>query len=274
VSAAGADRPVPRLRGSLERSGERIHYEVIGAEGLPWLVLCHGAGGNHAIWFQQVAWFCRSFRVVTWDQRGFGLSTNREGRASPAVAAADLVALMEHLEADRVHLVGQSMGGWAVMGATLSRPDLVASLVLADTLAGFPMPDWVEGRVLPRRPEPLLGDHPALARGFAARRPDLALLYQQLGAWGLPDRERAGALAGLTTTAFTLEELAGLRCPVLLLVGAEDEIFPPEWIRSVGAAIPGSRVEIIPGAGHSPYFERADRWNVAVTGHLARALGG
>lgn len=265
--------PVPRLTGSLERAGEQIYYELIGAEGLPWLVLCHGAGGNHAVWFQQVAWFCRSFRVVTWDQRGFGLSTNRNGLASPTVAAADLVALLDHLRADRAHLVGQSMGGWAVMGAALSRPDLVASLVLADTLAGFPIPEWVQRRALPRQPSPTLGDHPALARGFAARRPDLALLYQELGSWGLPDRERAGALAGLTTTTFTHEDLAGLRCPVTLVVGDEDEIFPPQWIRTVAAAIPGARVKTIAGAGHSPYFERSDRWNVAVTEHLARALG-
>lgn len=256
----------------MERDGEEIYYEVAGHDGAPWLVLGHGAGGNHAVWFHQVAWFASAFRVVVWDQRGFGRSTNRGGGASPVVAAEDLGALMDHLGIDRAHLVGQSMGGWAAMGLTLARPEAVDSLVLADTLGGIPVQEWVERRSMPRRAEPVLGDHAALGPRFRAEHPDLALLYQQLGGWGVPNSERAGALSGLTTTTFGPEQTAGISCPVLFIVGEDDEIFPPEWIRRVAASVPDAVVEVISGAGHSPYFETPDRWNAVVTTHLARTV--
>ena len=260
---------VPRTTGFLQRDGEEIYYEVCGEDPNPWLVLGHGAGGNHAVWYQQVGWFCRSFRVLTWDQRGFGRSTNRAGQASPATAAADLAALLDHLGVGAAHVVGQSMGGWAAMGLTLERPELVISLVLADTLAGIPVSDWVERRVLPRRTESVVGDHAALGPQFRQHHPDRALLYQQLGGWGLPNSEREGALSGLTTTTFGPERTGAIACPVLFIVGADDEIFPPDWIRQVARAVPGATVEVIDGAGHSPYFETPERWNSIVTLHLA-----
>jgi pimeloyl-ACP methyl ester carboxylesterase len=74
-----------RETGFLEREGERIYWEAIG-EGPP-LVLTHGAGGNHAVWFQQVPRFARERRVVLWDQRGFGRSSARGGPNTPALVA-------------------------------------------------------------------------------------------------------------------------------------------------------------------------------------------
>ena len=265
---------VPRTVGVMDRDGEEIYYEVCGEDPNPWLVLGHGAGGNHAVWYQQVAWFCRGFRVLVWDQRGFGRSTNRGGAASPTTAAADLGALLDHLEVASAHVVGQSMGGWAAMGLTLDRPELVASLVLADTLGGIPVPEWVERRSLPRRAESVVGDHPALGPAFREAHPDRALLYQQLGGWGLANSERQGALSGLTTTTFGPGRTAAITCPVLFIVGSQDEIFPPEWIHRVAGAVPGATVEVIEGAGHSPYFEMPDRWNAIVTFHLTAARAG
>jgi 3-oxoadipate enol-lactonase len=264
---------IPRTTGSFEHDDEDIYYEVCGEEGSPWLVLGHGAGGNHAVWFQQVAWFCRSFRTLAWDQRGFGRSTNRRRAASPAAASADLAGLLDHLLVERAHVIGQSMGGWAAMGLTLDRPELVASLVLADTLGGIPVQEWIERRALPRRAEDVVGDHPALGPQFRRDHLDRALLYQQLGGWGLPNSERAGALNGLSTTTFGPERTAEISCPVLFIVGSDDEIFPPAWIHQVARAVPGATVEVIAGAGHSPYFETPERWNSVVTRHLLAAMG-
>ena len=105
-------------------------------------MLGHGAGGNHAIWFQQVPVFEREHRVITWDQRGFGNSTNRHGLANPHTATKDLLAILDHFEIERAHIVGQSMGGWAAMGLAVAHGDRVRSLVLADTLAGIAIDGW------------------------------------------------------------------------------------------------------------------------------------
>jgi pimeloyl-ACP methyl ester carboxylesterase len=262
---------VPRATGWLEHAGERIYYEVAGPDGAPWLLLCHGAGGNHAVWHHQVAHFCPTHRVVVWDQRGFGRSTNRGGAASPQAAAGDLAALTDQLGIRRAHVVGQSMGGWAAMGFCVARPEAAMSLTLADTLGGIPVAAWAAGRLAPRPVGPVVGDHPALGARFCREHPDLALLYQQLGEWGVPAEERSGAVTGLFTTSFGAEELARVRCPVLFVVGADDEIFPPAWIAEAAGHLPQAAVEEIPGAGHSPYFERPDEWNAVVGRHLEAA---
>ena len=111
---------IARRSGFLERNGERLYYEANG-EGPP-LVLCHGAGGNHAVWYQQVSHFARARQVVTWDHRGFGRSSDADARSGPGVAVEDLRALLDHLELgavgpDDVHLMrpDHAVDDWVVL---------------------------------------------------------------------------------------------------------------------------------------------------------------
>ena len=122
----------------VEMDGERLYCESVG-EGDP-LVLCHGVGGNHAVWYQQVPVFARTRRVVTWDHRGFGRSTDSTGESAPDLSVRDLAAILDHLRVDRADLVGQSMGGWTALGYALEHPERVRSLTLADTLGGITSP--------------------------------------------------------------------------------------------------------------------------------------
>src|SRR5690349_1553135 len=138
AAQAHADDPV-LTSGFVECDREQIYYEAVGSGDA--LVLSHGLGGNHAIWYQQVPEFAKHYCVVTWDQRGFGRSTNTANNSGPEAAARDLAAVLDHLKIDRAHLVGQSMGGWAVMGYALAHPERVRSLVLADTLGGIYTPE-------------------------------------------------------------------------------------------------------------------------------------
>jgi 3-oxoadipate enol-lactonase len=265
--------PVPRRSGFLARDGERIYYELCGA-GTD-LVLCHGAGGNHAVWFQQVAWFAsRGRRVLVWDQRGFGRSTDRAGAGGPGVAAADLQALLDQLEIGVADVVGQSMGGWAALGLALAEPERVRRLVLADTLGGIASPDVLaklRERASAAAPGGLggaeaLGRHPALDPSFGDREPALAHLYQMLGAFGEPD------LARVAPRLFALRRadpaLRALAVPTLFVVGSRDALFPPDAIRAAAARLPDARVVEIAGAGHSPYFEQAAEWNARVAEFL------
>ena len=114
---------------------ETIYYQVTG-DGEP-LVLSHGAGGNHAIWFEQVAVLSRRYKVITWDQRSFGNSTDHAGRHHAAAFAADLLVLLDHLKIDKAHVAGQSMGGWTTVRFALDHPDRVRSVILADTTGGL-----------------------------------------------------------------------------------------------------------------------------------------
>jgi 2-succinyl-6-hydroxy-2,4-cyclohexadiene-1-carboxylate synthase len=264
---------IPRAAAFLEREGERIYYESCGAGAD--LVLCHGAGGNHAVWFQQVAWFAaRGRRVTTFDQRGFGRSTDRAKEGGPEAATADLRALLDHLEIARADLVGQSMGGWAALGLALEEPARVRRLVLADTLGGISTPEIQESlrERLGAAPAAgfaaasVIGRHPAIDPSLAEREPGLAHLYQMLGGFGEPELARIAPR--LFATRRGEADLRALRAPTLFVVGSRDALFPPDLVRAAAALVPGARVVEIEGAGHSPYFEKAATWNQAVAAFL------
>jgi pimeloyl-ACP methyl ester carboxylesterase len=264
---------LPRQNGFLERDGERLYFECIGQkvrgpEGRNF-VLAHGAGGNHAVWFQQVPFFARYGRVITWDHRGFGRSTAVGGPTTPALATADLLALLDHLDVGQADLVGQSMGGWASLRLTLDQPSRVRKLVLANTPGGIATPELDEawkGLGSGFLAAEALGRSPALAADFADRDPERAYLYQLLGGFGEPDLARVAP--GLVTARVERKELAQLRCPVLFVTGDRDTVFSPALIRASAALVPGARLEEIAGAGHSPYFEDPDAWNRGVAAFL------
>jgi pimeloyl-ACP methyl ester carboxylesterase len=267
-----ADYPV-LTTGFVESGGEQIYYETVGSGDA--VVLCHGLGGNHAIWYQQVPVLAGQYQVVTWDQRGFGRSSNATAENSPASAAVDLGAVLDHLGIHRAHLVGQSMGGWAVMGFALAHPERVRSIVLADTLGGIFTPEasahfdaYIRDMMTQPPPEEQpFTRHPAIGEQLGAADPAKAFLYRQIGGLGGPAPRNAGLQ--LRQTSYPIDAVRSVNIPALFVVGEHDPIFPPAVIRSVAAEIPGARVIELPGAGHSPYFETPAAWNHAVTAFLA-----
>ena len=237
------------------------------------MVLSHGAGGSHAVWFQQVPVLGQRYRVLTWDARGFGNSSNINDAPSAEAAGADLAAVLDELGLERVHLVGQSMGGWHSSAYAVTAPDRVASLVYADTAGGIwtaelraAFAEYSSQRGLAAPPR--LGAHPALWSGTAERDLSLAFLYDQLGSFHDPP------MAALRSTlVYTIEHdwVSGLGVPVLFVVGEHDEIFPSGLLAESALQIEGARFVEIADAGHSPYFEQAGAWNSAVLGFLAGA---
>ena len=77
VVTYGCGVPPPEVhvrRGSVATADGSIYYELIGQpdDTRPVVVLTHGAGGSHGVWYQQVPLLADRYRVVTWDSRGFG----------------------------------------------------------------------------------------------------------------------------------------------------------------------------------------------------------
>ena len=255
--------------------GASIYLEVTGpAEGgaTP-VVLCHGAGGNHAIWFRQVAAIAPVRTVVTWDHRGFGRTRADVGVGDPTVSRDDLGAVLDAAGVDRAHVVAQSMGGWAALGFAIAHSERVVSLTLADTVAGIPTDavarNW--GEYLERRK--LGGDREGYADSFALGRrfvrddPLGAALYQAIGSLNpvLPQDR----LSAILTTTWPLDAVQAIAVPTLFVVGEDDDIFPPAVIEDCAGVIPGATAEQILGTGHSPYFEAPEEWNRVVAEFLA-----
>jgi len=266
----------PGPRGFVESDGEQIYFESWGADGDA-VVLSHGMGGNHAIWYQQVPALATEFRVVTWDQRGFGRSTNLTGNPGPVSSAADLAAILDHLEIDMAHQVAQSMGGWAAVGFAVDHPDRTLSLVLADTVGGLFTPAVRQqladyGELIASSPPPSqlpLGSHPAIGEQLAGEDLARAFLYSQIGAMASPPPP--AVITGMLVATDYSDRVAELTAPTLFVVGEHDPIIPPHLIEGVAALVPGSELKVVEGTGHSPYFELPDVWNEIVAAFLRRS---
>ncbi len=253
--------------------GVRIYYESCGSG--PAIVLVHGLGGNHAVWFHQVAHFARSHTMITLSQRGFAPSGGDQHRYDVALVVRDLEAVMDAASVTKAVVVGQSMGGWTALEMARRAPERVSALVLADTLGGISddaiaahMRDVSAAVAGLRGAPPPLGVHPALSKGFSDRHPELGYLYQTLATFGSPPPDWMARQLGAARVAG--DSLKDMHVPTLFVVGTEDRLFPPAIVRKASAYIAGSEVAEIADAGHSPYFENPDAWNAAVSQFLER----
>ncbi len=257
---------------SLQAGGATLHYEVHGSG--PAVVLVHGSGGNALSWWQQVPHLARRRCVVTFDHRGFGRSSCPAEALDPARFAADLAAILDHAGIAEAALVCQSMGGWTGVAFALAHPGRTTALVLAGTPGGIVSPRIAQDAAgLPQRmaERGFLGM--ALARDFPARDPMRAFLYQQINALNPPTTLPA-ILPKLGAARVDPACLEGFRIPTLLVVGTDDAFFSAEGLREVAAAIPGARLEVLPGLGHSSYFEDPETFNRLLDRFLDAASAG
>lgn len=247
----------------LECGAARLYYEIHG-EGPP-IVLAHGIGGNHASWFQQIPALARSYRVVAFDHRGFGNSTDPE-QLGRAAFVDDLEELLTHLGVTRCALVGQSMGGGTCVGLAVRRPALVAGLVLADTLHGFEEPADVAPLMSAARAatEGLGQIERVLGAAFSEANPEKTALYRAIASFNAVGRRNLkGEWSAVTADAF-----AASRVPLLFIVGQQDILFPPAAVQALQRHLPGSLYAEISDAGHSAYFERPTEFNDSVLSFL------
>lgn len=114
--------------GFAEVNNTRLYYEVAGS-GDPVLLL-HGDASDHTMWDAQIEQFAQRYLVIRMDFRGFGKSAISDG--SPFRHVDDVAALLDHLNIDSVHLVGQSMGGGVAIDLAIQYPQRVNGLVVVN----------------------------------------------------------------------------------------------------------------------------------------------
>jgi pimeloyl-ACP methyl ester carboxylesterase len=247
-----------------------LFYETDG-DGPP-VLFAHGGDGPHLTWWKQVAALKDRYRCVTYDAPGFGLSPPAAGLHK--TPADDLLSLMDELEVERAVLVGHSMGGLAVSGAAQRHPDRVRALVMSDTPFGFQtaaLSRWA-AQMLEKIPAGFDVMEHLFAPGFAEREPEMHHLYQTICRAKLP------AAPPPTPPDFSAAYIAmrdappvdysNFPVPTLFIVGSEDELTLPWLIEATAQAVGGARLEVIEGAGHSPFYERTEIYNRALTGFI------
>jgi pimeloyl-ACP methyl ester carboxylesterase len=251
---------------TIESQGATLHYEVHGAAGSSarTIVFAHGSGGNALSWWQQIAHFAPRFRVVAFDHRGFGRSLCAPDAIDPMRFVSDLRAIFDAAGVDRAAVVCQSMGGWTGMPFALAHPERTAALVLAGTPGGVATPQIAKDAAgVPQRiaERGFLGM--ALATSFIQRDPARTFLYQQIAALN-PPTTLPVILGKLGTVRVDPARLADFTVPTRVVVATHDAFFSVDGLREVADAIPGAGFDVLPGAGHSAYFEEPAAFNAVL----------
>ena len=247
--------------------GLEIAYERVG-EGPP-LVLVHGAAEDGRVWRPQISALSDEFTVVAWDEAGAGRSSDLPAAFGLADYAHCLAALIEALSLGPAHVAGISWGGTVVQELYRHRPELVATLILVDTYAGWkgslPAEEVrarIEGarQMLAAPPEDFDPTFPGL---FAGDPPaEFVSLLQEIAAAVRP----ASLDAQLTLMAAADQRhlLGDIAVPTLLIWGELDARSPLSVARQFQQAIPDTELVVIPGCGHVSNLERPEQFNAAV----------
>lgn len=254
--------------------GEHIAFIEAGAGEATPIVFLHGVGSDKSVWAPQVAHFGRGRRALAFDYPGYGESSFAEGATRDDYAAA-ILAAMDALGVGSAHLCGLSLGGVIAIAMHAAAADRCASLVLADTFAVHP-----DGAGITERS--IAASRAGSMREFAEARSDFLLAQPADPA---VRAEVVETMAAIDPAAYRLgveavwmadqrDRAAAIRVPTLVLCGTEDRPTPPALSAELAALIPGSRIAMIPAAGHLTNLERPAEFNQTVDDFLAEIEAG
>jgi pimeloyl-ACP methyl ester carboxylesterase len=257
---------------TVEVDGLQIAYERAGRG--PALVLLHGyVGDGPTTWRRQLDWLCDEFTVVAWDAPGAGRSTDPPELFGLDGYADCLAGFLRELRLDIACVAGLSFGGIIALALQRRHSALSSALILASATAG-----WA-GSLPPELTEERLRQALALADG--APEAFVAALLPTMFSGPVPhetvDDFRASMEAfhppGFRAMARASAEdvrdvLPHINVPTLLVYGDRDVRAPLTVARALQAAIAGSRLVVLPDAGHVCNVEAPDAFNAAVRDFL------
>lgn len=260
------------------------------------ILLIHGFPFDHTQWDPQIEAFSRNYRVISPDLRGHGQSQATPGPYPMDLFAADLARLLDHLTVEKVILGGLSMGGYIAFAFLRKYPQMVKALILADTRAQADTPEGAKGREDAARRAETVGTKAliegllpklltakthesrveivAQVRAMMERCSPIGWAAAQRGMAQRPDSTELlpminpGTVHGPRLPGKEPQEVKDI-CPTLIIVGKEDTLTPPDDSRHMHSLIPGSRLEVIPGAAHVTTLEQPEAFNQALSSFLA-----
>jgi len=238
-----------------ELNGIEIDYEVTG-DG-PAVLLGHGYGSTRHMWDDQHRALADRWRVISWDMRGHGQTDSPDDprHYSAALIVADMRALLQHLGVQRAVIGGLSLGGYVSLAFALAHPAMTGALVICDSGPGYRN---AEARAAwNQRAHERAANLEAKGLDALARRSRETQQAVHRSAQGLAHAAR-GMLA--QEGSQVIDGLGGIRVPTLVIVGDQDQPFvaPSEYMAK---KIPGARLEVIPGAGHSSNLDQPETFN-------------
>ncbi len=258
-------------------AGTELRWREAG-DGDDVLLLVHGFPFDSRLWSHPLSEPPEGWRVIAPDLRGFGESALGDAPVhTMELFARDLLGLLDHLDLRHAVVGGLSMGGYIAFALWALAPERVRGLALIDTRAGADGEDArrnraavadrvrAEGSVagvvedlLPR----------LLAKRTRSARPRVVARLREM-MLGSSVEGVARASLGMGERADSTTRLAEIHVPVLVAVGEEDALTPPEQARAMAAELPRSRLLLIPDAGHVSSLEAPVELSIGI----ARLLG-
>ncbi|MCB0957115.1 MAG: alpha/beta hydrolase, partial [Ilumatobacter sp.] len=251
-------------------NGQRLYYEDTGGD-RPVVILAHGFLMDHEMFAHQVEALRGQYRVITWDERAFGLT---EWDGQPFTywdSAADCLGLLDHLGIERAVVGGMSQGGFLSLRAALTAPDRVRALILLDTQAGAEAPEKVELYKGMIDTWLAVGAVQELAEVVAniiiadpVENPKWIAKWQ-----AAPNEPMAEAGACLFGRDDITGRLGEITCPALVVHGTEDTAIEMEYAEALAAGLPGSGPVVKVGGAHAANLTNPGPVNAAIADFLA-----
>jgi pimeloyl-ACP methyl ester carboxylesterase len=258
-------------------NGAELNYEEHGG-GAETIVFAHGLLWSGRMFDPQVAVLKERYRCITFDFRGQGQSEVTRSGYDMESLTKDAAALIEALGAAPCHFVGLSMGGFIGMRLAMQRPELLRSLILIESTAdGEPQENvlpyklmawiarWLSVRLVAGRVMAIMfGEKFLNDPARAAQREQYARDFV--------DNSPVGtyrATLGVVHRRPIIDEIHKVRLPTLVVAGEQDRATVPAKSQRIHERIAGSKLVIIPGAGHSSSVEEP----AAVTSAIRDFLG-
>lgn len=262
---------------SIARDSRTISFTDSGGSGTPVLLL-HAFPLNSKQWEGQIESLSERFRFIAPDLQGFGGSTapDDESVYSMDSYADDAAAILDELGLGDVVLTGLSMGGYIALAFLRRHRERVSALVLADTKAEADPPEAKEKRT--NQQAQVRADGTAgLIEGLSgallgepthAKKPDVVEATTKLMAEN-PPAGFIGALEAMKNRPDSTGDLGSITVPTLIIVGENDGVTPVAASEALNQGVSGSKLVVIPEAGHLSNLEAPEAFN----GALAEFLG-
>ena len=226
----------------LETNGMQLHYDTDGdGEPLLWL---HGGMGHGPDWRYIFTEAPAGHRIIAPDLRGHGRSTGASDTYSFRQSALDVLSLLDHLQVERVKIIGLSGGGITALHLATVQPARVTAMVVISAPAAFPE---LAKAIQRTYSEAMLSEPERAQMRQRHQRPgQLETLFAQVP-----------AMADGGDPNFTHDQLATIGADTLIVFGDRDFLYPVSLAVELREAIPHSWLWVVPNGGHGPVFGAA-----------------
>jgi len=235
------------------------------------VIFIHGFPLNKSMWDIQLEALRDEYRVIAYDIRGHGDSDPGNEDFSIDLFANDLISFMDSLKIRKAVVCGLSMGGYIALNAIGNYPERFEALILSDTQCFADTPEVRENRLVAIENIKKNGleeyAHESIKNLFApvsllSKDTEIASVREMIV--NTSKLSIYNSLHALAIRKETSGILSDIKIPVLILVGKEDKITPPEMAESMHKKINGSQLNIIEHAGHLSNMENPFEFNYQI----------